>query len=206
MKIIGRCALIICLLGVSPLLTATTVAQLSFDEVVGTADLVFEGRVVSVEARATGPRSIHTFVEFEILDVLKGEYTGARIELSYLGGRVGNRQLEVSDMQLPEAGETGVYFVESSGTPQVRQLHPLVGWSQGHYLIVQDSNGRAHVQSAGHQPIRAVNIAPFAAAQTLNEDGVASGVQIQAIADEGSAMSAAGFKALVRERVQELTP
>lgn len=203
MNRIRRCALILCLLGMIPVLNATTVAQLSFDDVVATAELVFEGRVLAVEARETGPRSIHTFVEFEVLDVLKGDYAGATIELSYLGGRVGNRQLEVSEMQVPEAGETGVYFVESL---QDRQLHPLVGWSQGHYLIVEDSNGRAHVQSAAHQPIRAISIAPFASAQTLNEDGVASGVQIQAIADERSAMSAAGFKALVRERVQELAP
>lgn len=198
-----RCALIFCLLSVTPGLWATTVAQLSFDEVVASAELVFEGRVVAVEARETGPRSIHTFVEFEVMDVLKGDYTAATIELSYLGGRVGNRQLEVSEMQVPETGETGVYFVESL---QERQLHPLVGWSQGHYLIVQDSNGRAHVQSAGHQPIRAVSIAPFAAAQTLGDDGVASGVQILSVRDQASAMSAAGFKALVRERVQEQTP
>jgi len=203
MRIVRRCALFICLLGASPWLSATTVAQLSFDEVIASAELVFEGRVLAVEARETGPRSIHTFVEFEILDVLKGEYAGASIELSYLGGRVGTRQLEVSEMQLPESGETGVYFVESL---QVQQLHPLVGWSQGHYLIEKDANGRAHVQSAGHQPIRAVSIAPFAAAQTLNENGLASGVQIQSIRDERSAMSAAGFKALVRERVQELAP
>lgn len=203
MNVVGRWALILCLLSVSPGVLATTVAQLSFDEVVAGAEFVFEGRVVSIEARETGPRSIHTFVELEVLDVLKGEYTDATIELSYLGGRVGNRQLEVSEMQLPEPGETGIYFVDSL---QARQLHPLVGWSQGHYLIEQDSNGRSHVQSASHQPIRAVSIAPFAAAQTLNDDGVASGVQIQAIRDEESAMSAAGFKALVRDRVRELTP
>lgn len=203
MTLMGRFALTLCLLTVSPGVFATTVAQLSFDEVVGTAELVFEGRVLAVEARETGPRSIHTFVEFEVLDLLKGEYAAATIELSFLGGRVGNRQLQVSEMQLPEPGETGIYFVESL---QDLQLHPLVGWSQGHYLIEQDSNGRAHVQSASHQPIRAVSIAPFAAAQTLNDDGVASGVQIQPIRDEESAMSATGFKALVRERVRELTP
>ena len=85
MRIVRRCALFICLLGASPWLSATTVAQLSFDEVIASAELVFEGRVLAVEARETGPRSIHTFVEFEILDVLKGEYAGASIELSYLG-------------------------------------------------------------------------------------------------------------------------
>lgn len=203
MNTISRHALGVCLLIMSPGLWATTVAQLSFDQVVATAELVFEGRVLAVEARETGPRSIHTFVEFEVLDVLKGDYPGATIELSYLGGRVGNRQLQISEMQVPVAGETGVYFVESL---QDRQLHPLVGWSQGHYLIEQDSNGRAHVQSASHQPIRAVSIAPFASAQTLSDDGVASGVQIQSIRDEEAAMSAAGFKALVRERVRELAP
>ena len=203
MTLIKQCALVLILLTASSGLMATTVAQLSFDDVVANAELVFEGRVLAVEARETGPRSIHTFVEFEVLDVLKGEYTEQRIELSYLGGRGGSRQLEVSEMQVPAVGETGVYFIESLSADQ---LHPLVGWSQGHYLIVRDSNGRSHVQSAGQQPIRAVTIAPFAAAQTLNDDGVASGVHIQAIADESSAMSADGFKALVRDRVQELAP
>lgn len=203
MKTIGRCALIICLLTSSPVLWATTVAQLSFDEVIATAELVFEGRVIAVEARETGPRSIHTFVEFEVLDILKGDFTGSTIELSYLGGRVGNREMQISEMQVPETGETGIYFVESLHAPL---LHPLVGWSQGHYLIEQDSNGRAHVQSADHQPIRAVSIAPFAAALTLDGGGVANGVLIQSIADESSAMSADGFKALVRDRAQELLP
>jgi hypothetical protein len=191
---------------------ATTLVQLSFDEVVASSELVFEGRVVSVEARETGPRSIHTFVSFEIMEVIKGDLIASTLELRYLGGRVGNRQMEVIDINVPVLGETGIYFVESM---REMQIHPLVGWSQGHFLTRQDDSGIRRIHSAGDRPIqtvtsesavvtRARRYAP-AAPLILDHDGVARGVEIQAVTDNSIPMSASAFKVLVRDVSQRQT-
>jgi hypothetical protein len=205
-----RSVLMFLLLSSPSAATATTLLQLGFDEIVASSELVFEGRVVSVEARETGPRSIHTYVKFEIHEVVKGDYRDSFLELRYLGGRVGNMQMEVSEMNVPEPGETGVYFVESL---REMQVHPLVGWSQGHFLVKQDSSGMSRVHTASDQPIR--NVVPDGTGATavprsarptapaiLSHDGAARGVQTQAPTDNSPAMSASAFKALVRDVAQ----
>jgi hypothetical protein len=191
---------------------ATTLVQLSFDEVVASSELVFEGRVVSVEARETGPRSIHSFVTFEIMEIIKGDLIASTLELRYLGGRVGNRQMEVIDINVPVPGETGIYFVESM---REMQIHPLVGWSQGHFLIRQDDSGIHRIHSAGDRAIqtvasesavvtRARRSAP-PAPLILDHEGVARGVEIQVVTDNSIPMSASAFKALVRDVSQRQT-
>lgn len=192
---------------------ATTLVQLSFDEIVASSELVFEGRVVSVEARETGPRSIHSYVQFEILDVIKGDYPDSRLTLRFLGGLVGNRQMEVTEMNVPEQGETGIYFVESL---RELQIHPLVGWSQGHFLTRQDDSGNTRVHTAAGQPILNVvsdvsvssvlaRTARQVAPVMLGHDGTARGVEIQGLTDNATAMGAGAFKALVRDLSQSQT-
>jgi hypothetical protein len=184
-----------------PPLQASTVALLSFEEVVGTAEFIFEGRVLSVEARQTGPGTIHSFVEFDIVHVIKGDYPASAITLRYLGGRVGNRMMQVGEMQLPEVGETGFYFVESLSENLV---HPLVGWAQGHYRLQQWVDGEQRVHTADDQPVYSVpspeRTAPGAA------DGDQSwhrrGVQVQSLGSAGTALSAASFRESVRELVR----
>lgn len=181
-------------------LHATTLVQLDFDDVVATSELIFEGRVVSTEARSTGPRTIHTYVQFQIIDIIKGQYTGDTIELRYLGGEVDGRRLEVTELQVPTLGETGFYFVESIHT---QQIHPLVGWSQGHYLIQRDASGEARVLTANRQPIADVTAlsAPATTPQILGHDGTARGVQILQLTDPRARMSAEEFKQTVRDIV-----
>ena len=50
--------------------------------------------------------------------------------------RQGPYAVVVADMQMPEIGELGIYFVE---TLSEQQIHPLFGWQQGHYLIIINS-------------------------------------------------------------------
>lgn len=212
MSIAIRNMFLLYLFSASSAALATTLVQLSFDEVVASSELVFEGRVVSVEARETGPRSIHSFVTFEIMEIIKGDLIASTLELRYLGGRVGNRQMEVIDINVPVLGETGIYFVESM---REMQIHPLVGWSQGHFLIRQDDSGIRRIHSAGDRPIqtvtsesavvtRARRYAP-AAPLILDHDGVARGVEIQAVTDNSIPMSASAFKVLVRDVSQRQT-
>ena len=113
---------------------ASTVLEMNFEDVVSQSELVFEGQVLGLESRQLRDGSIHTFVRFTVRDVIKGSYAGEEIELGFLGGSVGGRTLQVSDMQIPGIGETGIYFVESLTRAQV---HPLVGWDQGHFLLIR---------------------------------------------------------------------
>jgi hypothetical protein len=181
-----------------PHVSASTVAQLSFEDVVADAALIFEGRVLAVESRETGAGRIHTFVRFEVLDVLKGEHTAGEIELRYLGGQVGNRLLEVSHMQIPGQGETGFYFVESLA---MNLVHPLVGWAQGHFLIEQASAGEARVHTADNRPVfRISSPDPSTPAQPMAiSQGTASGVQVIAPGVTDSAMTTEQFRSRVQD-------
>ncbi len=176
---------------------ATTIAQLEFSELVESAELVFEGRVLSVDVEQTGPRSIHTIVRFEIIELIKGQYPDSELILRYLGGRVGERELRVDGMQVPQAGEHGFYFVESV---QEALVHPMVGWSQGHFLIRQTPDNTEAVHTAngeGVSDVHAVTRPVDAAPAILGHDGTARGVVIQQ--QQAPLLSPEQFKTIVRD-------
>jgi hypothetical protein len=50
---------------------------------------------------------------------------------------------------IPALGEQGIYFVESLSADM---LNPLLGWSQGHYLIFDD-NGERRVSTVDNRPV-----------------------------------------------------
>lgn len=192
---------------------ASTVEELEFREVVTESELIFEGRVTSIEARQTGPRAIHSFVEFEILSIIKGAYSEDHIELRFLGGSAGGRQLQVGEMELPEVGETGFYFVESLSRNLV---HPLVGWTQGHYLIHQDALGVDRVTTADNQLIEEIQQPAEGQNQNQSEirltqpmvkesrkfsQGVAKGVIVQELRESSDTMTAEQFRASIQEQL-----
>ena len=183
---------------------ASTVLQMSLGEVVNNSELVFEGRVTDLESRRINDGSIHTFVTFQINDIVKGAFTSDTIQLRFLGGQVGSHGLFVSDMQMPEMNETGIYFVE---TLRDFQVNPLVGWAQGHFLIEDLGNGAAVVTTASHEPIVAVEAANGGSttlAQSGFSKGVAKGVSVRSgIASNASrGLSAEQFKASIRAIVE----
>ncbi len=114
----------------------SVVLSANFEEVVRNAAVVFEGRVISKETRRSARDGrFYTYYTFEILDVIKGSYTGSHVELGFAGGTLNGLTLSVSGMHMPQVGERGVYFVESLTQELV---HPFYGWHQGHYLVVTD--------------------------------------------------------------------
>lgn len=172
---------------------ASTVMQMDFAEVVETAQLIFEGEVSAVESRQVSDGTIHTFVTLQITDILKGSYSGNEIELSFLGGSIGDRRLDVTDLQIPALGETGFYFVESLTTTQV---NPLVGWAQGHYLIESAADGSKVVTTPAHEPIVTLDALPQNAAPKSNafSKGVAKGVVTQHAKPLSQTMTAEAFR------------
>jgi len=113
---------------------ASMVLKVDFNQVVNGAELIFQGRVVSKETRPS-PLSgkPFTYFTFAVIDVIKGSYERPTIEIGYMGGKLGEFTLEISDMRMPEVDEGGIYFVE---TLSEEQIHPLFGWQQGHYLVI----------------------------------------------------------------------
>ncbi len=115
---------------------ATTIQELSFDQVCQGSELIFEGRVISRETRPSPTNGKpFTYFTFQINEVIMGSYNNTTIEIGYMGGSLGGFTLEVSGMHMPEVDELGIYFVENLS---VQQIHPFCGWQQGHYLVISD--------------------------------------------------------------------
>lgn len=122
---------------ISTQVLATTVLKVGMNELAQNAEFVFEGKVLSKQVRAskvTGRPC--TYFVFSIKDVIKGSYDQPQIELCFAGGTLNGLTMKVSDMAMPSVGETGIYFVDALGK---EPIHPLLGWSQGHYLVKKDS-------------------------------------------------------------------
>jgi len=117
------------------------------------SEFIFRGRVLETRSIREGASPIFTHVTFQVLEVYKGPQVGARIELDFMGGKIGALELAVADMRYPAIGESGIYFVESL---KRRQVHPLYGWQQGHYLVSRDTSGTERVRTAAGKPVMSV--------------------------------------------------
>jgi len=126
---------------------ATSIRQLDMNDMLETAELVFEGRVLKSEARRTRNSStIKTFILFEVDEVISGDYSKDTLLLSFEGGTVDGETVEIQGLRTPEVGEKGIYFIESLSRSLV---NPIVGWSQGHFLLKSDDVGNDTVMTEG---------------------------------------------------------
>ena len=157
---------------------ATTLLEMDIDSVAGQAELIFLGSVVASESIQDINGQYRTYVTFEVQEILKGSYPGDTLELSFLGGNVDGRGTVVSDLRRPEPGEAGIYFVESLSE---NLINPLLGWSQGHFLIQNDSRGIARVTTNRREPV--LDIQPMSDVPTLirRPPGLVSGANSRAM-------------------------
>jgi hypothetical protein len=181
---------------------AASVLEVSMDEMLQQSQLVFEGTVTSIEARENSQKRIHTYVTFEIKDIIKGEYHSNIITLSFLGGTVGDVTMSVSDMRLPQEGEHGIYFVESL---ERLQVHPLYGWSQGHFIVERDVTGSERIMTNKRLPITAVmdtmqdeQMAPGREPMQALSKGV---VRDLVVAQDEKGLTIDEFKRVLHERI-----
>jgi len=177
---------------------ATSVRQVTLQEMIDTCEFVFEGRVVEIAPRlAPDGNKISTYITFEIIEIIKGNHPGGRIELSFLGGTVGDLTLEISGMHLPELGEKGIYFVESL---RRRQVHPFYGWDQGHFLIREGPDGAERVTTQSMKPVLGLDSGLLRNLNSLSS-GVASGVSISDEAAE-KGLTVGEFKQRLRDMMR----
>jgi len=142
-----------CFLTFSVLVGATSIESLNGDQLLERAQLVFEGQVLAITTAQTSKNMIMTEVEFDVQEVLFGDYDKPRIKLKFVGGKVGDARMNVAEMIYPDTGEQGVYFVESIDQVLV---NPLVGWSQGQFIYQRDQHAVERVCTAYHNPIMSI--------------------------------------------------
>ena len=188
------------LLAVSALAGASTLLRVSVDELTQRAEFVFEGEVVSVQAQRSGARGlISTFLTLNVIDTIKGSARVESIELKFLGGNLEGERLEVNGSRIPELGERGVYFVESLTQDLI---NPLLGWSQGQYLI-QTEDGVEQVTSVNARPIVSVAAPRSAAAAAPGPATARSAARLRVAAEP---TVAEGLNAGVRGSDEGLSP
>ncbi len=162
---------------------ATTVIPPTFDQLVGDAELIFEGTVMDVRSEWTGTgleRHIMTHVTFRIEDAIKGA-PGKGYTIQMLGGTVDGETMEVAEAPRFKVGDRDILFVEHNGT----QFIPLVGIMHGRFHVQTDAGGRDVVAKD--------NGAFLANVSKLGQDEKA--------AITGTALSAADFKSAIRQKL-----
>jgi hypothetical protein len=138
--------------------SSTVIESLSINEVVAQSTLIFSGDVTAVRVEQAGPNKLVTIITFDNIEIIKGAHTEQQLQLRFLGGTLGNRTLQVVGSRYPRHGESGIYFVESLSAGLI---NPLLGWSQGHYLIQADENNQGRITTVEGKPV--LGISPQAA-------------------------------------------
>jgi hypothetical protein len=207
---VRQCAALLLLsLWLPQALHATSVLQVDMDQLLDDAAVIFEGEVIASEARWNADNTyISTWVTFRVDDVLKGKLPAATITQSFAGGTVGDTTLAVSGMVYPPVGETGIYFIEN---PERQQVNPMLGWSQGHFKVKQDSQGRERILTENDAPIQGIEASRSAKLQapvaqdeaTLPlSEGAAQGLRVGGSQDAlSTAMDKQDFKNALRARL-----
>jgi len=201
----SRAILIVLLLMPISFGNATSVREVSMDEMLQQSQFVFEGTVAAIEARENSQKRIHTYVTFEITDIIKGEYRSNIITLRFLGGTVDDATMVVSDMRLPQKGEHGIYFVESL---ERFQVNPLYGWSQGHFIVERDGAGSQRVMTNRKLPVTGVmgympdeQMTPGKERVQALSKGVLRDLVVAQEKEDNKAMTVDEFKSVLHKRM-----
>ena len=184
--------LAIVLLGAAPV-SATTVIQKSFAEVVQEAEVIAVGTVTAIAAEWDAAHSRpFTLVTFSTLDVLKGAHTEPELTLRLLGGpHPDGSILQIAGVPQFSLGERLVVFVTGNDHYAV----PLVGLWQGVYRVVFDAaRGVDTIYSHARQPVTSL---PTATGGLLHDEGPLS----SAVQQPAPAMSLETFTEVIAQEV-----
>jgi hypothetical protein len=173
---------------------ASSVEQVSMAEVTKGSELIFRGQVLDTRGVREGTTAIFTRVTFQVLEIYKGPKVANQIELDFMGGKLGTLELNVADMRFPRVGESGIYFVESL---KRRQVHPLYGWQQGHFLISKGPSGTERVHTVYDKPV--TSILADGPPRTVQSEIIARGVFTSQSASLEEGMTVIEFKRRIQE-------
>lgn len=165
------------LLGLCVSVSATSVEKKSFKDLVLQAEMIAVGRVVSVNSLPTTDKKFsYTYAVIGELEVLKGNYRQATIQLRMEGGTLGNgKTLVVADMPRFRSGEKVVLFVKGNGN----RICPLVGWGQGLLRVVIDqTSGLEVLKTSESHKIHAIQNNEFIVSPVVGRGFPATGTII----------------------------
>jgi len=109
---------------------ATTVERLTLDDMVKKAEAIVHGKVTSSRTHWSSNRKlILTTYMLDVSETIKGQ-AGRSVELTTIGGRIGDLILHVSGMPSFEPDEDAVVFLEKSGA-----FSTVVGLNQGKFTV-----------------------------------------------------------------------
>lgn len=163
---------------------ATSVVQLSFEELIDHSDLVVSGQVTRSWADWDSERKfIWTHYEVAVSAAHKG-VPDATVIISEAGGAAGNQRMTIAGTVVYQTGENILVFLTRVPNGYLR----TTGWGQGKYTV--DDKGRLHASES----LRSVEIVQGA--------GPAAGTSIGSL--EG--MSAAELHARIAARLRSQQP
>ena len=128
MKRLITSSLLLLLISIASL--ATTVERLTLDDMVKKAHAIVHGKVRSSRAHwSADGKLILTTTTIEVQETIKGQPVKT-IELTTVGGQIGDLTMFASGMPAFETGEDAVVFVENTGA-----FKTVVGLSQGKFSV-----------------------------------------------------------------------
>ncbi len=109
---------------------ATTVERLSLDDMVKKAQSIVHGRVRSARPHwSPDGKLILTTYTIDVDETLKG-HAGKSIELTTIGGKIGDLTVFAAGVPSFAVGEESVVFIEKTGT-----VDSVVGLNQGKFSV-----------------------------------------------------------------------
>lgn len=119
---------------------ASMVEPLSVDRLCTRAATIIDAEVVDIKTtwsnEARGPI---TTVRLKVNQVLKGHNVPAEVSLVYPVGTANGIERSIEGIEIPFAGERGIYFLAEGSKSTGALMHPLTGWSQGHFIVVPNA-------------------------------------------------------------------
>ncbi|MDO8539119.1 MAG: hypothetical protein Q7S40_01655 [Opitutaceae bacterium] len=151
MTTLPRAVLLFVALLVAGAVRATTVAPPTFPQLVQRAEIIVRGIVTDVrceEFDSPQGRGIQTFVTLRVERALKGS-PGATVTLNLLGGKVGQRHLNILGVPEFKVGDRQIVFVSNNG----RVVCPLVGLGHGRFHVRRAATGREFIARDNGVPL-----------------------------------------------------
>ncbi len=134
-----------------PVSIGSTIKQIDIDHMLDSSELVFEGKVISSEAKwDINKTRIYTYVTFSVQEIIKGNHSQTSLTLKFSGGTVDGMTLEIASLVYPKLNEEGIYFIESVDGGLV---NPIMGWSQGHFIVEKNLHGKSIVKTLGNRSV-----------------------------------------------------